>query len=194
MSAPKNPGDPTNPIPPGAAPTVDHAEPADTEVVYYQGSPPVTAALGNLSIYLLIGLVLIAIPILYAVFSNGHEWLVWWLTAGFFIVGLALPLIPVLMAKTVRYRITNYRIDYERGLFSKDIDTLELWHVDDIHLHQSLVDRILGLGIITIESHDETMPKLVLHGLPKPMQLYESLKQRVIAVKRQRGVIKVDPG
>jgi hypothetical protein len=43
-------------------------------------------------------------------------------------------------------------------------------------------------------SHDKTMPRLVLASLPNPRHLYEQLKQRVIAVKRQRGVIKMDPG
>lgn len=43
-------------------------------------------------------------------------------------------------------------------------------------------------------SHDETMPRLVMHGLPNAKPLFESLKQRVISVKRQRGVIKMDPG
>jgi hypothetical protein len=38
------------------------------------------------------------------------------------------------------------------------------------------------------------MPHLELHGIPNPRPLYEMLKQRVIAVKRQRGVIKMDPG
>jgi hypothetical protein len=109
-------------------------------------------------------------------------------------VGLALPLIPKLMTKTIRYRITNYRIDFERGIFSRDIDTLELWHVDDLHFHQSLLDRILGVGNIIIESHDQTLPKLELKALPNPRPLYETLKQRVIAVKRSRGVIKMDPG
>jgi hypothetical protein len=33
-----------------------------------------------------------------------------------------------------------------------------------------------------------------LKGLPNPRSLFESLKQRVIAVKRQRGVIKMDVG
>ena len=94
----------------------------------------------------------------------------------------------------MRYRISNYRIDYERGVLSKNIDTLELWHVEDIQFHQSLIDRLSSVGTITVISHDETTPKLELHGLPNPRPIFESLKQRIIAVKRQRGVIKMDVG
>jgi len=93
-----------------------------------------------------------------------------------------------------RYDITNYRIDYERGIFSKNIDTLELWHVEDINFHQSVIDRIVNTGDITVLSHDDTTPKLELNGSPNPRPLFESLKQRIIAVKRQRGVIKMDTG
>jgi hypothetical protein len=52
----------------------------------------------------------------------------------------------------------------------------------------------MGVGSITVFSNDKTTPKLELKGLPNPRPLFESLKQRVIAVKRQRGVIKMDLG
>ncbi len=61
-------------------------------------------------------------------------------------------------------------------------------------MHQTLLDRILGVGTIIVMSHDDTTPQLDLHGLPNPMDLFNTLKQRVIAVKRQRGVVKMDSG
>jgi hypothetical protein len=33
-----------------------------------------------------------------------------------------------------------------------------------------------------------------VRGLPKPRPIFDALKQRIIAVKRQRGVIKMDVG
>jgi hypothetical protein len=66
--------------------------------------------------------------------------------------------------------------------------------VEDLHFHQSLMNRIFNVGNITVLSKDETMPQLELRGIPNPRPIYEMLKQRVIAVKRQRGVIKMDPG
>ncbi len=112
----------------------------------------------------------------------------------FWIGGVVLVLWPLVMTRTIRYRISNYRIDYERGLLSKHIDTLELWHVEDITFNQSLMDRIMKVGTITIISNDDTTPELLLHSVPNPRPLFETLKQRVIAVKRQRGVIKMDLG
>jgi len=83
---------------------------------------------------------------------------------------------------------------WEFNLLSKNIDTLELWHVEDINFHQSLIDRLMNTGDITILSHDDTTPRLHLNGVPNPRPLFENLKQRIIAVKRQRGVIKMDTG
>ncbi len=169
-----------------------HKPADDREEVYYQGSPLLRGEVGRLMLFWIIGLIILAIPIVLRVFQN--EWPFWAITLACVIVGIILLLVPVVIVKTVRYRISNYRIDYERGLLSRNIDTLELWHVEDISFHQSLLDRILNVGSIQVMSHDETTPQLRLHGLPNPRPLFDSLKQRIIAVKRQRGVIKMDIG
>ncbi|HEY8747663.1 MAG TPA: PH domain-containing protein [Tepidisphaeraceae bacterium] len=184
----------TPPVPAAASvPAADtpHRPPDDVEEVYYEGSPLVRGAIGKGVLWVLAGLILIGLAIAKVVMDLK---LPWWATLSLVVVGILFFFVPVLMTKTVRYRVTNYRIDFERGLLSKNIDTLELWHVEDLSFHQSLIDRMLGVGNITVISHDKTMPRLVLASLPNPRHLYEQLKQRVIAVKRQRGVIKMDPG
>lgn len=182
----------STPIPdPAAAPTTSpHAAPSDTEEIYFEGSPRVRALAGKLCLYGLIGLALLVIAGLLIHKHVGP----WWLAAGIIIVALIVPWFPKLKARSVRYRISNYRIDFERGLLAKNIDTIELWHVEDLHFHQSLSNRLLNVGTITVLAHDDSLPKLELFGIPNPRPIYEMLKQRVIAVKRQRGVIKMDPG
>jgi membrane protein YdbS with pleckstrin-like domain len=179
---------------PGAVPepaNTAHRPPDDAEEVYYEGSPLVRGAIGKGLLWVMMGLIIIGLMVAGIVLD--WKW-PWWVNLAATVVGVAMFFVPVVLTKTVRYRVTNYRIDFERGLLSKDIDTLELWHVEDIRFHQSLVDRMLGVGDVTIISHDETMPRLVLASVPNPRHLYEQLKQRVIAVKRQRGVMKMDPG
>ena len=68
------------------------------------------------------------------------------------------------------------------------------WHVEDIKFEQGLLDRMMNVGSITVMSNDRTNPKLELHGIPDPRKIFDALKERVIAVKRQRGVIKMDMG
>ena len=181
---------PNNPLE-GAGP---HTETGDHEEVYYEGSPMVRGQLGKVVLWALVGIVLIAIPFAWKALQKDHHWPIWWITLAAIIIGLIILFIPLVLIRSVSYRISNYRIDYERGILTKKIDTLELWHVEDISFSQSLIDRILGVGNIRIMSHDETTPELMLRGLPNPRPLFESLKQRVIAVKRQRGVLKMDMG
>ena len=179
-------------IPPPRDDDKPHKPADDKEEVYFHGSPLMRGEVGRLVLFVLLAILFIAGPIIYGMVSRNH--VPWWIYLAGIVIGLLLLLIPWLLIKSIRYRISNYRIDYERGILSRNIDTLELWHVEDISFHQSLLDRVLNVGTITIRSNDETTPVLPLHGVPNPRPLFDSLKQRVIAVKRQRGVIKMDMG
>lgn len=169
-----------------------HRPADDREEIYFEGSPRLRGELGRVALCWLLGLALIVGgPVL---LFAGPSRLPWYVALLISIAGLLLALWPVLVARTTRYRISNYRIDFERGIFSKRIDTLELWHVNDIDFRQSLLERILDVGRITVLSGDDTTPELPMRGIPSPRRVFESLKQRIIAVKRQRGVIKMDIG
>lgn len=196
MTAPNRPAGIPASAPAPAAPVADdrpHRPADDKEEVYYEGSPMVRGEFGKMMAWAIVGVVFIAAPFLWHFGAHKAFW-PWWVIAILVVLGLLLMGIPLLVVKQLRYRISNYRIDYEKGLLGKDIETLELWHVDDIEFHQSFFDRIMGVGRITVFSNDKTTPRLELKGLPNPRPLFESLKQRVIAVKRQRGVIKMDLG
>jgi hypothetical protein len=168
-----------------------HKAADDREEIYYEGSPLLRGDFGKLCVAAIIAAVLIAIPILWNHYRPPTPMWAW---IACIVLAVGVILWPVIVIRSVRYRITNYRIDYERGILSKNIDTLELWHIEDIRFHQSIFDRLVNVGDITVLSHDDTTPQLVLAGVPNPRPLFESLKQRVIAVKRQRGVVKMDIG
>ena len=182
--------------PAAAAPAVNdrpHRAADDKEEIYYEGSPMVRGELGMTFVWTLIGVVLIIAPFVWHLALGKPMW-PWLGVAVSVVLGILFVLIPFIIVRQIRYRISNYRIDYEKGLLGKRIETLELWHVDDIEFQQSFFERLMGVGDITVFSNDKTTPRLELKGLPHPRPLFESLKQRVIAVKRQRGVIKMDMG
>lgn len=165
-----------------------HTPADDSEQVYFDGPPSAVSSLGHIFLFTLVGIVVIVIPFLV------HKSVPGWAYPVGILLGLILIGIPWLRLRSHRYRITNYRIDIERGLLWKRIDTMELWHVEDLSFNQSPVARMFGMGTITIVSHDPSTPKLILAGLPQARPTFDSLKQRIIAVKRQRGVIKMDVG
>lgn len=174
-------------IPDGASAVGQGQPEAGEEVVYFDGRP---ALRGHFGILLACVLLAAAIVAGAAIFLAQVAWILW----AAVVLAVVLVAVPVIVIRSVRYRISNYRIDYERGLLSRTLDTLELWHIEDLSMHQSLMDRILGIGQITVLSHDDTTPRMNLQALPNPRPVFETLKQRIITVKRQRGVIKLDAG
>lgn len=163
----------------------------DVEVVFYEGSPKLRGELALVFQCFVAAAVVIGIGVGLFMFIENFPW---WGLAIAIVIGLLVLILPLLLVRKNRYKISNYRIDYEQGLISKRIDTIELWHVDDVQMRQGVIDRMLGVGTINIHSNDATNPILPLRSLPEPRKLYDAIKQRVIAVKRQRGVIKMDGG
>ena len=79
-------------------------------------------------------------------------------------VAIVLVFVPIRLRTAVRYRITNYRIDVSYGVLSRNVDTVELWHVEDLRLHQSMLNRMVDVGTITIKSHDQSLPQPRIAG------------------------------
>lgn len=169
-----------------------HRPADDKEEIYFQGSPMLRWQLASGWPWGLFGIVVALAPIFVKMVLSPATSIRWWIYPLALLIGIVFIFVPWLKTKTIRYRVSNYRIDFERGLLSRSIDTMELWHVEDLKFHQSLLNRMLDVGTITIISHDDTTPKLSLNGIPNPRRLFQLLEQRVIAVKRQRGVMKID--
>jgi uncharacterized membrane protein YdbT with pleckstrin-like domain len=171
-----------------------HAPPDDSETTYFDGRPLFGGKPGEVILLTVLAILFIVSPLVIRIGMGEHQWPQRWVIIVLEVIGVSLLVAPAIVTKQVRYRISNYRIDYERGFLAKDIKSLELWHVEDMSFHQSIIDRLIGIGTIRVISHDDTMPDLRMRGIPNARKIFEELKQRVIAVKRQTGVLKVDTG
>lgn len=93
---------------------------------------------------------------------------------------------------TIRYRLTEHRLEYIQGLFTKSIDPMELLYIDDIKVEQTIWDRFLngGVGTITIFSKvDKTDSVLKLRGVEDPYKVYELIDKARCQVRAKRGFI-----
>jgi uncharacterized membrane protein YdbT with pleckstrin-like domain len=82
-----------------------------------------------------------------------------------------------LQSKNTQYLITSQRIVIESGIFSKDIETLEIYQVDDIQLEKPLNQRMVGTGNMLLLTRDISAPKLLLERLPIDVrELYEQMR------------------
>jgi hypothetical protein len=88
----------------------------------------------------------------------------------------------------IRWELTSERLRIIRGLLNRSTEEIELTRVRDVSYEQSLAQRALGIGTITIVSVDATTPTLLLHDVAEPEQVKEMIRQ---AVREQRQRLRV---
>jgi len=105
------------------------------------------------------------------------------------VVGLIWVLILHLKRKSTKFKITTASIDTETGIFSRHIETLQLWRIKDIDLQQSFWERILGVARIMVFTKDVTNPVLTIMGLPSSRELFDQLKDSIEAARQSRNLM-----
>jgi uncharacterized membrane protein YdbT with pleckstrin-like domain len=128
--------------------------------------------------------------------ATWKAWAVAWIAGWVLLpvlVGLFL-LVPVwVRTRSTRWKLTSRRIETERGLLSKRIDTLELWRVRDVEFTQSLVERMAGVARLTVTAHDGSLPVLEVRGVPGDRAVYDRLMNALMLARQQRGIVNVNP-
>ena len=85
-----------------------------------------------------------------------------------------------------RYALSEDRLFLEKGFFSTNFDEILLYRVRDISLHIGFFQRLFGVGTITIQSSDKTMPTLELKNIKRPRETKELIHQTVEELKIAR--------
>ena len=105
----------------------------------------------------------------------------WDLICG--IVGLApfayVGLLYVYNKLSIRYRLTTHRFFRTHGLLARTINEIELMRVDDVSVHQNLIQRIFNVGTVTIIATDATDPRLEIEGIDDPIAVKEQIRTHV---------------
>jgi membrane protein YdbS with pleckstrin-like domain len=137
----------------------------------------------------------------------GHWWLLWflwiaglgylWLAhvpleyrgkpwARYVLLGLAgAPLLMILWTLmvrklSIRYRLTTHRLFKDTGILSRHANEVELIRVDDVAVHQNLIQRLFNVGVVTVVSPtDQTEPRLELLGIENPIEVKEQIRAHV---------------
>jgi len=88
---------------------------------------------------------------------------------------------------STEYKLTTQRFFLKKGLIAKHLEELELYRVKDVTVNQGIIQRILGFGSVTILSTDDSTPKIVMHGIAKPMEVKELIRKTYrVARKKER--------
>jgi len=75
-----------------------------------------------------------------------------------------------------RYRLTSQRLFIERGILSQTIDQTELIRVDDVRLEKTLLDRVFGVGTVSLLSTDVSDRLVVIEGIANAEKVAESVR------------------
>lgn len=82
-----------------------------------------------------------------------------------------------------RYRLGEDRLFYEKGFLNTSVDDILLYRVRDIGVKISFWQRFTGVGTVTVNSSDQTMPVLVMRDIKHPRDVKEMLHQQVEKAK-----------
>ncbi|MDT5294882.1 MAG: hypothetical protein QOJ76_1762 [Acidobacteriota bacterium] len=97
-----------------------------------------------------------------------------WLTVPFYVslpLALALLLIPAykhLKRNSVRYTLTDSKIEIDQGLFARTTRNIPLRNIQDVTITTTIPQRLLRFGNVVIDNASETGGTTVLRSIPDP--------------------------
>jgi membrane protein YdbS with pleckstrin-like domain len=94
--------------------------------------------------------------------------------------------------RSVRYTLSAQRLEIEKGIFGKHIESVDLWRIRDVVLDQALLERVRGVGRITVYSSDQVEPVLVLGPLAGAKPLFDRLRDAVAAARKDARVVPLE--
>ncbi|MDP9193790.1 MAG: PH domain-containing protein [Acidobacteriota bacterium] len=167
------------PSPAGLTPIDSAPVPARKEETLWQGTPSMALLAGHFA-----GIVLVAVGVpLFTRFFAGTmpegDGLVrtgWVITAIVLFIQVIALLVAWITLRSTMYRVTSQRVLVEQGVFSKKVDEIDLRYVDDSTFTQSLIERILGIGSVTLMSSDTSSPRYVLRSIKDPRGVREMIR------------------
>ena len=120
-----------------------------------------------------------------------------WQNLGWFLLCLLLIPIPVAIWKWLETRNTTYtlsdqRLKFTRGVFTKTTEDLELYRVRDTKFEQSFFERMVGLGKIELFTTDETSPTIHLPYIADAEAVREKIRGLVEARRDAKRVRYLD--
>jgi membrane protein YdbS with pleckstrin-like domain len=94
------------------------------------------------------------------------------------LVSLPLLLIPAyyhLRRNTLRYTLTDSKIEIDQGLIARRTRNIPLRTIQDVTVSASIPQRLLGFGDLIIDNASELGGKTLMHNIPSPRRRAEEL-------------------
>lgn len=102
------------------------------------------------------------------------------ITLPFFGFGLLILIVTELHRNAHNYFITNKRIISTYFFLSKNTSSLSFNKIQDTHLKQSITDRLLGLGTVSLNSAGSSGIEIELRGLKNCEEIQSLINNKVV--------------
>jgi hypothetical protein len=86
------------------------------------------------------------------------------------------------------YKLTTERVKITSGLASRRVENFELIRVQDIDFKQGMTERMFGIGDINIRGADPSNPDIKLRNVPKPEEVYETIRRAWLDARKRHGL------
>lgn len=166
------------------------AKAKSSEEVFYEGSVLHRTFIGE---HIMYGAVVL-LGLIAAIYGGGIKDIAALTYVGIALIvfGVGSSLIRVIKTSSLRWKITDQRVQTERGIFSKSVEVLQLWRIEDIQYTQSLIQRMLNEATIKLTTSDRSTPTLMITGLTNHRSLYERLRDSVEKRRRENRVVTME--
>ncbi|MBU0718274.1 MAG: PH domain-containing protein [Planctomycetes bacterium] len=122
--------------------------------------------------------------------ASSADWLsagpaFWVIVGGVFVSGSVILGRVALTVLSRKYRLTTQRLFIECGILSRTIDQTELIRVDDVRIHQTVIDRLFQLGTVYVLSSDTTNQQVELVGIRDVDAVAEAVRNQMRAMRKK---------
>ena len=88
-----------------------------------------------------------------------------------------------------KYSVTEEKLIINTGFLSKREEVIRLYRMTDFSVKQSLLQRIFGVGNISISSSDNMQGEFTIMDVKKPYEVKEMLSDMVEKEREKKGIV-----
>jgi membrane protein YdbS with pleckstrin-like domain len=113
-----------------------------------------------------------------------------WLAAGGVIVLLWLALLGWIAFRKldVHYELTSQRLVHRVGILRRTTNRIEVIDIDDVTYTQGIIERMVGVGNITLQSSDRTSPSIIMPGIDNVQEVAQLIDEARRSERVRRGL------
>jgi membrane protein YdbS with pleckstrin-like domain len=171
-----------------AAEKMDANRNAPVERSLWKGGYSPKAMYGTWLLAAVLTVVAIVLVALYA----SEQQNVWLITGAVILLGWCFVIGLYLYRRLgMHYELTTQRFVHQAGILVRRSDRIEVIDMDDVSYTQGIIQRMLGVGTITITGSDRTHPTLVIQGIDRVPEI-ASLLDDVRREERRRRSLHIE--